>query len=141
MTSTTPGARNQAVIDEFRASGGRVGGNWTDRPLLLLTTTGARTGRPHTTPAMYHRDEDGRLYVFASMGGAPKSPVWYHNLVANADVTVEVGNERYAARARVLEGAERDEVYAAQSRNWPQFGQYQERTTRRIPVIELVRNV
>ncbi len=138
MTTTTPNERNRAVIDEFRAHGGRVGGSWEGRPLLLLTTTGAKTGRQHTTPLMHHR-EDGRLFVFASKGGAPASPEWYLNLVANPDVTVEIDAERYEARAQALEGAERDRIYATQSANFPQFGEYQERTARLIPVVELIR--
>lgn len=138
MTTTTPNERNRAVIEEFRASGGRVGGSWEGRPLLLLTTVGAKTARQHTTPLMFHR-EDGRVFVFASKGGAPTSPEWYHNLRAHPAVTVEVGGERFEARAAILEGAERDRVYAAQSSNFPQFAEYQERTTRAIPVVELIR--
>ncbi len=136
--ATTRNERNRAVIEEFRANAGRVGGNWSGRPLLLLTTTGAKSSRQHTTPAMYHREGD-RLFVFASMGGAPRSPGWYHNLVANPSVTVEVGAERFEARAVVLEGAERDRVYAEQAKNFPQFADYQTRTTRRIPVVALDR--
>jgi deazaflavin-dependent oxidoreductase (nitroreductase family) len=136
--TTTPNERNRAVIEDFRAHGGKAGGVWEGRPLVLLTTTGAKTGRQHTTPLM-SRSEDGRLFVFASMGGAPKSPAWYHNLVANPNVTVEVGSERFKARAVVLEGAERDRIYAAQAATFPQFGEYQTRTTRKIPVVALER--
>lgn len=136
--TTTPSERNRAVIEEFRANAGQVGGNWTGRPLLLLTTTGVRSGRQHTTPAMYHREGD-RRFVFASMGGAPKSPAWYHNLVANSRVTVEVGSERFEARATVVEGAERDRIYAEQAKNFPQFAEYEKRTTRKIPVVALDR--
>lgn len=135
---TTPNERNRAVIEEFRASAGQVGGNWTGRPLLLLTTTGAKSGRQHTTPLMHHREGD-RVFVFASMGGAPKSPAWYHNIVANSTVRVEVGGERFEAHAVVLEGAEHDRVYAAQAKNFPQFADYQTRTTRTIPVVALER--
>ena len=141
MTSnatTTPSERNRAVIEQFRANAGQVGGIWQDRPLVLLTTTGAKSGRQHTTPLMSHREGD-RVFVFASMGGAPRSPAWYHNLVATPTVTLEVGAERYAARATVLEGAERDRVYAEQAKNFPQFGEYQTRTTRKIPVVALER--
>lgn len=138
MTTTTPNERNRAVIEEFRANAGKVGGSWEGRPLLLLTTTGAKTARSHTTPLMHHREE-GRLFVFASKGGAPASPEWYRNLVANPSVTVEIDGERYEARAVVLEGAERDRVYAMQSANFPQFADYQARTERTIPVVELVR--
>ena len=137
---TNPSERNRAVIEQFRANAGEVGGVWQGRPLVLLTTTGAKSGREHTTPLMSHREGD-RVFVFASMGGAPKSPAWYHNLVANPEVTVEVGAERYVARAVVLEGADRDRVYAEQARNFPQFGEYQKRTTRKIPVVALERIV
>ena len=135
---TTAGDRNRPVIEEFRANKGNVAGVWTGRPLLLLTTTGARSGAQHTTPLMHHRDGD-RLFVFASMGGAPKSPAWYHNLVANPTVTVEVGPERFEARAVVLERPERDRVFAVQGKNFPQFAEYQTKTTRTIPVVELQR--
>ncbi len=137
MTTTTPNERNRAVIEEFRANAGQVGGSWAGRPLLLLTTTGAKTGRRHTTPLMHHR-EDGRLFVFASKGGAPASPEWYRNLVADPAVTVEIAGERYEARAVVLAGTERDRVYATQAANFPQFADYQERTERTIPVVELI---
>lgn len=137
--ATNPGERNRAVIEAFRANAGRVGGVWQDRRLVLLTTTGAKTGRQHTKPLMSHREGD-RVFVFASMGGAPKSPAWYHNLVANPTVTVEVGPDRYEARAVVLEGAERDRIYAEQARNFPQFGEYQTRTSRKIPVVALERS-
>ncbi|MSP22623.1 MAG: nitroreductase family deazaflavin-dependent oxidoreductase [Dehalococcoidia bacterium] len=136
--TTTSNERNRAVIEEFRANGGKAGGVWEGRPLVLLTTTGAKTGRQHTTPLM-SRTEGDRLFVFASKGGAPESPAWYHNLVANPTVTVEVGAGRFEARAVVLDGPERDRVYAAQATNFPQFGEYQTRTTRQIPVIALER--
>ncbi|MFN8639759.1 MAG: nitroreductase family deazaflavin-dependent oxidoreductase [Dehalococcoidia bacterium] len=135
--TTTPNARNQAVIEEFRATEGRVGGVWEGRPLLLLTTTGAKSARRHTTPLMYHHDGDN-LYVFASMGGAPTSPAWFHNLVANPRVTVERGADRFEARAVVLTGEERDRIYAIQGVNFPQFAEYQSKTTRTIPVVQLV---
>ncbi len=138
MTTTAPNERNRAVIEEFRANRGRVGGVWQGRPLLLLTTTGAKSGAQRTTPLMHHR-EGKRLFVFASMGGAPTSPAWYHNLVASPAVTVELEGERFEARAVVLSGAERDRVFAVQGRNFPQFAEYQARTARTIPVVELVR--
>ena len=130
---------NRKMIDEFRANGGKVGGMWEGRPLLLLTTTGARSGQRHTTPTMYLRDGD-RLLIFATKGGAPSHPDWYHNLVTHPEVTVEVGNETYEATANVLKGEERDRLYARQAELYPQFGDYQKRTTRKIPVIELERH-
>ncbi len=129
---------NRKMIDEFRANGGKVGGMWEGRPLLLLTTTGARSGQRHTTPTMYLRDSD-RLLIFATKGGAPSHPDWYHNLAAHPQVTVEVGTETYEATATVLKGEERDRLYARQAELYPQFGDYQKRTTRKIPVIALER--
>ncbi len=129
---------NRKMIDEFRANGGKVGGMWEGRPLLLLTTTGARSGQRHTTPTMYLRDSD-RLLIFATKGGAPSHPDWYHNLAAHPQVTVEVGKETYEATATVLKGEERDRLYARQAELYPQFGDYQKRTTRKIPVIALER--
>src|SRR5438874_147032 len=104
-------ARNRKVIEEFRANAGKV---QSGLPLLLLTTTGAKTGRQRTTPVAYLADGD-RVVVFASKGGGPTSPDWYHNLVANASVTVEVGGETYAARAVVASGEERDRLYTRQA--------------------------
>jgi deazaflavin-dependent oxidoreductase (nitroreductase family) len=126
--------RNTRVIAEFRANRGAVGG----RPLLLLTTTGARTGRRRTTPLVYLRDGE-RLLIFGSKGGSPTHPDWYHNLVANPRVGVEVGPEAYEAQATVLTGAERDRLYAQQAAVMPNFGEYQQKTKRTIPVVALTR--
>jgi deazaflavin-dependent oxidoreductase (nitroreductase family) len=129
---------DEAVIEEFRANGGEVGGELSSTPLLLLRTTGAKTGRPRTTPLAYHRAGD-RLYVIASAGGAPAHPAWYLNLRAHPTVTVEVGVERFDATATVLEGAERDRVFAAIVDRSPMAGSYQARAGRTIPVIALDR--
>ena len=129
---------NRQTIEAFRANGGKVGGMWEGRPLLVLTTTGAKSGQHHTTPTMYLRDGD-RLLIFASKGGAPTHPDWYHNLVAHPQVTVEVGTVTYNATATVLTGEERDQLYARQAELYPQFGEYQRKTTRKIPVIALER--
>ncbi len=129
---------NRQTIEEFRANGGKVGGFWEGKPLLLLTTTGAKSGQRRTTPTMYLRDGD-RLLIFASKRGAPTNPGWYHNLVAHPQVTVEVGSETYEATATVLKGEERDRLYARQAELYPQFGEYQANTTRKIPVIALER--
>ncbi len=129
---------NRGVIEEFRTNAGKLGGPFEGAPVLLLTTTGARTGNRYTTPMMYLDDGDHR-YVFASKAGAPTNPDWYHNLVANPVVTVEVGAETYEATATPLEGTERDEKYAEQARRYPGFAEYQEKTNRVIPVVELVR--
>jgi deazaflavin-dependent oxidoreductase (nitroreductase family) len=127
---------NERVIDEFRANEGRVGGPFADLPLLLLTTTGARSGRPHTTPLAYLED-GGRYVVFGSKGGAPTNPDWFHNLRANPEVAVELGADSFRARARVAEGEERDDFFERQKEARPVFADYERRTTRTIPVIVL----
>ena len=129
---------NKPIIEEFRANGGKVGGRWEGRDLLLLTTTGRRSGRSHTTPVAYAREGD-RLLVFGSKGGAPKHPDWYRNLLADPHVRVEVGTERFDAVATPLVGEERDRAFAAQVERSPAFGDYQEKTDRVIPVIALAR--
>jgi deazaflavin-dependent oxidoreductase (nitroreductase family) len=129
---------NRAVIDEFRTNGGKVGGQFAGAPLLVLTTTGAKTGKQRTHPLVYLPDGD-RIIVFASKGGAPTSPDWYHNLVANPTATVEVGNETFAVKATVLTGEERDRIFAKQAELMPGFAEYQEKTTRTIPVVVLER--
>jgi deazaflavin-dependent oxidoreductase (nitroreductase family) len=129
---------NRKVIAEFRANGGKVGGMFEGHPLVLVHHTGARTGTRRITPLVSLR-EDGRVFVFASKGGADEHPAWYHNLVANPETTVELPTETFPAVAHVLTGAERDEIYAKQSAAEPQFADYQRKTTRVIPVIELRR--
>ena len=129
---------NRKTIEEFRSKGGKVGGIWEGRPLLLLTTSGARSGQHHTTPTMYLRDGD-RLLVFASKAGAPTNPDWYHNVLAHPEVTIEVGIETYKATATPLTGEERDRLYAKQAELYPQFADYQRRTSRKIPVVALER--
>lgn len=130
---------NQRIIEEFRANGGKVGGPFAGAPVLLLTTTGRKSGRFHTTPLVYLADGD-RAVVFASMGGAPRNPAWYHNLLTNPDVTVEQGRERYDARAVVISGEERDQLYERQASLLPAFADYQRKTARVIPVIALERS-
>jgi deazaflavin-dependent oxidoreductase (nitroreductase family) len=129
---------NRQIIEEFRANQGVVGGQFAGAPILLLHTTGARSGRERVNPMMY-LDLDGHRYVFASKAGADSHPDWYHNLVANPQVTVEVGTETYEATAVVVAGADRDRIYAEQARRFPGFAEYQQKTTRVIPVVELVR--
>ena len=129
---------NRQLIEDFRANGGKVGGMWEGRPLLLLTTTGAKSGQHRTSPVMYLRDGD-RLLVFASKGGAPTNPDWYHNLLAHPEVTVEVGDETYKAIATPLTGEERDRLYAQWAEMYPQFDEYQKKTTRKIPAVALER--
>jgi deazaflavin-dependent oxidoreductase (nitroreductase family) len=133
-----PNDFNEQIINEFRANAGKVGGPFEGAPMTLLTTTGAKSGKKRTTPLVYLADGD-RMYVIASMGGAPTNPAWYHNLVADPRVTVEQGTDTYEADAVVLQGEERDRVFAAQVAVMPGFGEYQAKTTRVIPVIELQR--
>jgi deazaflavin-dependent oxidoreductase (nitroreductase family) len=127
---------NQKVIDEFRATGGKIGGQFEGAPVLLINTKGAKSGQQRVSPVMY-LDLDGRRYVFASKAGADTNPDWYTNLRANSDVTVEVGEEKYAATAVPLPREQRDRVFAEQAKRYPRFGEYQEKTARAIPVVEL----
>ena len=127
---------NNRVIDQFRA-GGEIDGMHRDR-LLLLTTAGARTGRSHTTPMMFHREGD-RLLVIASNAGAPADPDWYRNLVAHPSVTVEIGDESYPATATALEGDDRSGMWAAITEAYPFFVDHEAKAGREIPVVELAR--
>ena len=129
---------NAQIIEEFRANEGRVGGQFEGAPLLLLHTTGARSGAERVNPMMYLAD-DGRMFVFASKAGADTHPDWFHNLVKTPQVTVEVGTETFAAVATPLEEDERAAVYAKQAALYPGFAGYAAKTTRVIPVVELVR--
>lgn len=130
---------NARIIEEFRANGGRVGGQFEGAPLLLLHTTGARSGVQRVNPMMYLSD-GGRMFVFASKAGADSHPDWYHNLLKTPAVTVEVGTETFAATATPLAEEERAAVYAKQAALYPGFAEYQAKTTRVIPVVELVRS-
>jgi len=125
---------NRQLIEEFRADRSKFGG----RPLLLLTTTGAKSGQRRTTPMMYVRDGD-HLMVIASNVGAPTHPAWYHNLMAHPDVTVEVGNETFEATAIVTTGEERHRLWTRIVELHPFFSEHQAKTTRQIPVIILER--
>ena len=129
---------NRTLIEEFRANGGKVTGMFERSPLVILTTTGAKSGQARTFPVVYTRDGD-RLVVVASKGGSDQNPAWYHNLVANPTVTVELPDETYQARAVVVEGDERDRLYRAHADRMPQFDEYQAKTSRRIPVVALER--
>ena len=136
---TSPTNFNDTVIAEFRANAGKVGGPFEGAPLVLLTTRGAKSGAQRTTPLMPLVEGD-TYYVFASMGGAPNNPAWYHNISANPDVTVEYGTEKFEARASVVaDRAERDRIYAAQTAVRPAFGEYEKKTDRLIPVVKLER--
>ena len=132
MSSNTPSDYNRQVIDSFRASNG----NLENRPLLLLTTTGAKSGKIRVNPLAYSRDGD-RYVVLASKGGAPTNPDWYHNVVAHPEVTVEVGGSQFRARASVAHGEEHERMFNSHATAMPNFAEYQERTSRQIPVIIL----
>jgi deazaflavin-dependent oxidoreductase (nitroreductase family) len=130
---------NRDLIAQFRENAGEIKeGMFKGAPILLLTTRGAKSGTTYTTPLAYTRDGD-RLVIIASKGGAPTNPAWYHNLVANPTVTIEVGADKYDAKASVAQGEERDRLYDAQAALMPGFAEYQKNTTRRIPVIVLER--
>jgi deazaflavin-dependent oxidoreductase (nitroreductase family) len=129
---------NRKLIDEFRANGGKVGGQFAKMPVLLLTMTGAKSGKSRTTPLVYSKDGD-RIVLIASMGGAPNNPDWYHNLLAHPAVEVEIGAERIPVRATVAKGEERERLFNAQARQMPIFAEYQKKTTRQIPVFVLER--
>ncbi len=129
---------NSAVIEEFRTHGGRVGGPFEGSPLLLLTSIGAKSGEPRTTPVMYLADGD-RMVIFASKAGAPTNPAWYHNLLANPLATVEVGTETVEVDATVATGEERERLYEQQCARFAQFADYAQKTTREIPVVVLAR--
>ena len=129
---------NRNLIDEFRANDGKVTGIFGGAPLLLLTTTGAKSGRKHTSPLVYLTDGD-RVVVFGSKGGAPSHPAWYHNLVANPGVTVELPGETFEAKALVTDGAERERLFSAQKQAMPAFAEYEQKTDRQIPAIVLER--
>lgn len=129
---------NAAIIEEFRANGGTVGGNFDGAPMVIITTVGAKSGRPRPIPLVYLPDGD-RVVIFASKAGAPTNPDWYHNLKANPSVTVEIGDETYTAIAEEVTGAERDRLYAAQVAVMPGFQAYADSTTRVIPVVALTR--
>jgi deazaflavin-dependent oxidoreductase (nitroreductase family) len=131
-----PNNWNEKIIAEFRTNGGRVGGPFEGAPMVLVTSTGARTGKPHTTPLMYLPDRD-RVVVFASKGGAPTNPQWFDNLVANPKARAEVGTESFQVNAVVAEGEERDRLFEEQKRRYPQFGEYEAKTARKIPVVIL----
>jgi deazaflavin-dependent oxidoreductase (nitroreductase family) len=127
---------NSQLIAEFRQSGGRVGGQFEGAPLLLLHTTGARSGIERVSPVMYQQTDTGYA-VFASKAGADSNPDWYHNLIANPDVSAEIGTETLPLRARVAEGDERTLIWTEQKRAYPGFAEYEQLTSREIPVVVL----
>jgi deazaflavin-dependent oxidoreductase (nitroreductase family) len=133
-----PNDWNTKIIEEFRSNGGKVGGQFEGAPLLLLHTTGAKSGHERVNPMMYQTIGDG-FAVFASKGGAPTNPDWYHNLVANPHVTAEIGSDTIELIARVADDQTRAPIWAAWKQAWPGFADYESKTTRQIPVVLLDR--
>jgi deazaflavin-dependent oxidoreductase (nitroreductase family) len=133
---------NTKIIEEFRANQGKVGGSFTGAPMVLLHTTGAKSGKEYVHPLMYQADEADphRVYIFASAGGAPADPAWYRNLVAHPATTVEIGAETFPVEAEAVDREERDRIYAEQARRYPGFAEYERNTTRVIPVVALTRS-
>ena len=129
---------NKKVIEDFRSSGGKVGGQFAGAPMIIITHTGAKSGKLYASPLVYSKDGD-RFVIIASKAGAPQNPSWYHNLVAHPEVTVEIGTEKFKARVTEAKGAERDRLFAAQAKLMPQFNEYQKKTNRKIPVLVLER--
>ena len=128
---------NTKTIEEFRANAGNVGGPFEGAPLLLLHTTGARTGKERVNPMMYQDLGSGTVAVFASKAGAPTNPDWYRNVVANPDVTAEIGTETRRFRARIASSAEREPIWNKQKQDYPGFADYEAKTDREIPVVIL----
>jgi deazaflavin-dependent oxidoreductase (nitroreductase family) len=139
MMSTSPADFNAQIIEEFHANEGRVGGMFEGMPLLLLHHTGAKSGKSRINPLAYQSDE-GRYVIFASKGGAPTNPDWYHNLKAHPYVTIEVGTDALDVVASEATGEERERLFRAQAEHVPQFGEYEKKTARVIPVIVLTPN-
>jgi deazaflavin-dependent oxidoreductase (nitroreductase family) len=139
MANARPQGFNDRIIEDFRAHQGRMtSGPFSGRSLLLLTTKGAKTGEERTSPLVYSRDGD-RLVIVASKGGAPTHPGWYHNLRADPEVTVDLGTEKFRARATVVADAERRRLYDLHAAIMPAFADYEKKTTRKIPVVVLER--
>ena len=129
---------NTPVIEEFRANGGKVGGDMEGWPIVLVHHTGAKSGAKRVAPLVYQQLDDGAIAIFASKAGAPAHPHWYGNLVANPDTTIEVGDGTREVRARVATGDERKRIWEEQKRRLPQFGGYEEKAEgREIPVVIL----
>src|SRR4029453_8363744 len=129
---------NTAIIDEFRANAGKVGGNFEGAPMLILHTTGAKTGQERVNPLVYQAVGDD-IAIFASKGGAPDNPDWFHNLRAHPDVTIEIGTETVPMQARVAEGDEHERIWSRQKELMPGFADYEAKTSRVIPVVVLER--
>jgi len=130
---------NKQIVDEFRANAGKVGGPFENTPVLLLHTTGRKSGKTYINPLAYQKLDDKSVAVFGSKGGFPTHPDWYRNLLANPKVTVEVGTEQYDVVARDVKGDEREPIWTKQKKDFPGFAGYEKATTREIPVVVLER--
>ena len=128
---------NTAIIEEFRSNGGKLGGPFEGAPMLLLHSTGAKSGAERVNPMMYREVGDGTIAVFASKGGSPTNPDWYHNLVAHPRASVEIGDSTRPVEARVAGDAERAPIWKAQKSDYPGFAEYERKTSREIPVVIL----
>lgn len=128
---------NAQIIEEFRANDGKVGGQFEGAPLLLLHSTGAKSGQERVNPVMYQDLGGGPVAVFASKAGADDNPDWFHNVVANPEVTAEIGTETRTFRARVANDEERESIWEKQKRDYPGFADYEAKTDRVIPVVVL----
>jgi deazaflavin-dependent oxidoreductase (nitroreductase family) len=131
---------NQNIINEFRENDGEVGGPFAGAPVVLLHTTGAKSGKSRLNPLVAQPGDDGALYIFASKGGAPDNPDWYHNLLAHPEVEVEFGKEHFTSTATPITGDERVRIYTRQKELMPGFADYEAKTARTIPVVALSRN-
>ena len=129
---------NRKVIEEFRANSGKVGGQFAGAPMVLLTTKGAKSGKTYVNPLVYSRDGD-KYVIIASFAGGPKNPSWFHNLVAHPTPTVEIGSDRFQAKATFPNGAERERLFNQQASQMPVFDEYRKKTARQIPVVILER--
>ncbi|MDO8432623.1 MAG: nitroreductase family deazaflavin-dependent oxidoreductase [Candidatus Binatus sp.] len=129
---------NRKIIEEFRANAGKVGGMFANAPMILITTTGAKSGQARTTPLVYSKDGD-RYVIIASMAGAPNNPDWYHNLKTHPTATVEIGAEKFKVKAGIATGDDRERLYNQQAALLPMFNDYRKKTTRQIPVFVLER--
>jgi len=134
--STSPADFNVQIIEEFHSNEGRVGGMFEGMPLLLLHHTGAKSGKSRINPLAY-QDDGGRYVIFASKGGAPEHPAWYHNLIAHPNVSIEVGSEEIDVIASEATGEERERLFRTQAERIPQFAEYEQKTERMIPVMIL----
>lgn len=136
-----PNDFNHKIIEEFRANSGVVGGPFEGMPMVLVHSAGAKTGETHVIPLAYQRIDERSVAIFASKGGSPTHPDWYYNLIANPEITVEIGAETFTVKAREAHGDERERIWEKQKKDMPGFGEYEEKTrgVRTIPVLILER--